>query len=89
MSTAYALLEDGGYIIVSTPFHGYWKNLALAVTGKLDNHFMALWEHGHIKFWSKRTLTVLLSSAGFRNITFSYAGRPYPFAKSMFACAQR
>lgn len=87
--TAYDLLEDGGHLILSTPFHGYWKNLMLALTGKMDSHFMALWDHGHIKFWSRATLGALLKEAGFRNIKYSYAGRFYPLSKSFFACAQR
>lgn len=87
--SAYDLLEDGGHLIVSTPFHGYWKNLMLAATGKLDRHFTALWDHGHIKFWSRRTLGALLEEAGFRNIRFSYAGRFYPISKSFFAIAQK
>lgn len=85
----YSLLEPGGTAIVSTPFHGYWKNLALAVTGKMDAHFTALWDHGHIKFWSERTLAQLLEEAGFRNIRFRHAGRIPALAKSMIAIAQR
>jgi 2-polyprenyl-3-methyl-5-hydroxy-6-metoxy-1,4-benzoquinol methylase len=27
------LVEPGGVAILSTPFHGYWKNLAIALTG--------------------------------------------------------
>jgi 2-polyprenyl-6-hydroxyphenyl methylase/3-demethylubiquinone-9 3-methyltransferase len=87
--SAFDLLEDGGHLIVSTPFHGYFKNLMLAATGKLDDHFTALWDHGHIKFWSRKTLGALLEEAGFRNIQFSYAGRFYPISRSFFACAQR
>lgn len=87
--TAYNLLEDGGHLIISTPFHGYWKNLLLAATGKMDDHFTALWDHGHIKFWSRKTLGQLLEEAGFRNIRFAYAGRFYPLSKSMFAYAER
>lgn len=86
---AYDLLEDGGRLIVSTPFHGYWKNLLLAVTGRMDDHFTALWDHGHIKFWSRDTIGKLLQEAGFRNIRFAYAGRFYPISKSFFACAER
>jgi 2-polyprenyl-6-hydroxyphenyl methylase/3-demethylubiquinone-9 3-methyltransferase len=37
--------------VISTPFHGYWKNIALAVSGKFDDHFTALWNGGHIKFF--------------------------------------
>jgi hypothetical protein len=29
--------------------HGYLKNLALAVSGNLDRHVAALWDHGHVK----------------------------------------
>ena len=58
--------SQGSEFIVSTPYHGYLKNLMLALTGKLDNHFTALWDGGHIKFWSRKTLTQLLEMQGFR-----------------------
>ena len=87
---AYSLLDKDGIAIISTPFHGYWKNLVLAVTGKLDNHFTALWDHGHIKFWSMRTLSTLLEEAGFRKIKYVLVGRRFsPLAKSMIAIAQK
>jgi 2-polyprenyl-3-methyl-5-hydroxy-6-metoxy-1,4-benzoquinol methylase len=44
--TLFDLVEPGGMALVSTPYHGYLKNLALAVTGKFDAHFTALWDHG-------------------------------------------
>lgn len=40
--TLFELVEPGGGAIISTPSHGYLKNLALAVTGKMDAHFTAL-----------------------------------------------
>ncbi|MFN3682011.1 MAG: hypothetical protein ACK4VP_08235, partial [Nitrospira sp.] len=79
----------GGVAIVSTPYHGYWKNLALALSGKMDAHFTALWDHGHIKFWSIRTLRQLLQEAGFSEIRFLRVGRIPPLAKSMIAVAYR
>jgi SAM-dependent methyltransferase len=85
----HALLEPGGTAIVSTPYHGYWKNLALAVTGKFDNHFTALWDHGHIKFWSIDTLSVLLREVGFGEITAYRIGRVPALAKSMIAVARK
>lgn len=85
----YNLIAPGGYAIVSTPYHGYLKNLALAVTGKLDAHFTALWDGGHIKFWSIRTLGCLLGEAGFQEIRFQRVGRLPPLAKSMIAVARR
>ena len=87
--TLFDLVEPGGTAIVSTPYHGYWKNLALALSGQLDCHFTALWDHGHIKFWSIRTLTQLLQEAGFRSITFHRIGRIPALAKSMIAVARK
>ena len=52
-------------LIYSTPYHGYLKSRALALSGKLDAHFTVLWDGGHIKFWSRRILTALLQEAGF------------------------
>jgi len=83
------LLEPDGIAVISTPFHGYWKNLALALTGKLDAHFTALWDGGHIKFWSENTLRKLLSEAGFIDIKFRRAGRFSVLAKSMIAIARK
>ena len=83
------LLEPGGTAIVSTPYHGYLKNLVLAATGKMDAHFHALWDHGHIKFWSIPTLTTLLTEAGFETPRFERVGRVPPLAKSMIAIARR
>ena len=87
--TLFDLLEPGGTAIVSTPYHGYWKNLVLALTCKMDNHFHALWDHGHIKFWSISTLTKLLGEVGFENIRFERVGRVPPLAKSMIAIVRR
>lgn len=83
------LLEPGGTAVISTPFHGYWKNLALALANKMDAHFTALWDGGHIKFWSERTLGTLLSEAGFVDVQFSRVGRIPPIAKSMIAVARK
>ena len=70
--------NGGGRFILTTPYHGYLKNLSIALTGKADRHYSALWEGGHIKFWSRRTLAILLREAGFRNMAFTGAGRiPY------------
>lgn len=88
-STLFELLQPNGLAIVSTPYHGYFKYLALAITGKMDQHLNPLWEHGHIKFWSAATLKKLLVEAGFQSIQFSFAGRLFPFSKSLIATARR
>lgn len=89
MGVIFQLLEPGGSVIVSTPFHGYWKNLALAASGKLDQHFTALWDGGHIKFWSRRTITILFEEIGFEDIHISLAGRVPVVANSMVVTARR
>lgn len=88
-ATLFDLLEPGGTAVISTPYHGYWKNLAMALSGKLDKHFTALWDHGHIKFWSIKTLTRLLTEAGFVDIRFERVGRVPALAKSMIAIAMK
>lgn len=87
--TLYDLVEPSGTAIVSTPYHGYWKNLVLALTGSMDTHFTALWDHGHIKFWSMKTLSALLLEAGFKDISFRRVGRIPILAKSMIAIARK
>lgn len=83
------LLLPGGLAVISTPYHGYLKNLVLALTNKLDQHFTALWDHGHIKFWSIKTLTILLSEVGLRVEQVERVGRWGPLAKSMIVSARR
>ena len=87
--TLFGLVAEGGAAIVSTPYHGYWKNLALAVTGRMDQHFTALWDHGHIKFWSMATLGELLREAGFVDVRFARVGRVPALAKSMIAIVRK
>ena len=80
--------RNGGELIISAPYHGYLKNLVLAITGRMDNHFTALWDGGHIKFWSKKTLSTLLMEHGFEVTEFRGSGRlPYLW-KSMFIRAR-
>jgi 2-polyprenyl-3-methyl-5-hydroxy-6-metoxy-1,4-benzoquinol methylase len=83
------LLEAGGTAIVSTPYHGYWKNLVLALSGKMDAHFTALWDGGHVKFWSIATLTSLMEEAGLQIERVVRVGRVPPLAKSMIFILRR
>lgn len=85
----YRLLKPRGKLILSTPYHGYLKNVALALSGKLEGHFTALWDYGHIKFWSRRTLGILLEEAGFTVVEFHGAGRVPFLWESMILVARK
>ena len=87
--TVFDTLEPGGLAFISTPYHGYWKNLMLACVGKWDEHLTVLWDGGHIKFFSINTLRILLREVGFQQISFLRVGRIPPFAKSMVALARK
>ena len=72
------VLKPGGTAIVTTPYHGYLKNLALSVMNKWDPHHDVFWDHGHIKFWSRTTLQKLFTDEGFEFESFEGLGRlPY------------
>lgn len=83
------LLTPGGIAVISTPYHSYWKNLALAITGKMDAHFGPLWDHGHIKFWSVQSLSRLLEEVGLVVERVDRVGRFPLLAKSMILTARR
>jgi len=82
-------LRPAGLFILSTPYHGYLKNLLIALGGKFDAHVSPLWDGGHIKFWSRRTLTRLLEEEGFRVDAFIGAGRLPGLWKSMILVGSR
>jgi SAM-dependent methyltransferase len=42
---------------------------------KWDAHASPLWDGGHIKLWSRKTLSLLLAETGFTNLQFRGAGR--------------
>src|SRR6185503_17585807 len=57
LDATFSQLKPGGHVLLGTPYHGYLKNLVLAATGKMDAHFSALHDGGHIKFFSVNTLS--------------------------------
>ncbi len=83
------VLKDGGHLLVTTPYHGYLKNLALSVADKWDFHHSALVDGSHIKFFSKSTIPQLLSENGFRVTSFNGTGRLPYLSKSMILLSQK
>ena len=89
IEAAAAQLRPGGYLLLTTPYHGYLKNLILAVTNRMDSHFNPLGDGGHIKFFSVETLTRLITLQDFTEIQFEFFGR-FPWIwKSMICLAKR
>ncbi len=82
------LVEPGGVALVTAPYHGYLKNVAIALSGSMDRHFNSLQEFGRIKFWSMETLGALLKGAGFASVEFHRVGRVPAVAKAMIAVAR-
>lgn len=82
-------LKPKGFLILTTPYHGYFKNMSIALFNKFDEHFNSLWEGGHIKFFSKSTLSELLKSNGFEQIRFLGCGRISYLWKSMMIIGEK
>jgi len=82
-------LKPQGYLVLSTPYHGFIKNLALSLFNHWDAHHTVLWEGGHIKFWSRKTLSLLLEQNGFKVVDFVGVGRVSFLWKSMILVAQK
>lgn len=83
ISLSSILLKPGGLLILSTPYHGYFKNFLISLLGGWDKHFTSLWTGGHIKFWSSKSIRELLHSCGFTVSKITTVGRIYPLSKSM------
>ena len=82
-------LKPGGIVIVTTPYWGYLKNIAMAVTNRMDRALTPLWDGGHIKHWSYATLCSLFGEEGFEVIAFHGAGRRIPYLWSGMAVVFR
>jgi 2-polyprenyl-3-methyl-5-hydroxy-6-metoxy-1,4-benzoquinol methylase len=89
LEAAHAILRPNGQVIIGTPYHGYLKNLALSLTGKMDSHFTVLDEGGHIKFFSVKTLSELLKRHGFSDLRFTFYGRAPWLWKNMICLARK
>ncbi|HEU5130545.1 MAG TPA: class I SAM-dependent methyltransferase [Pyrinomonadaceae bacterium] len=89
LEAAASSLKPGGQILLGTPYHGYLKNLVLAATGKMDAHFSALHDGGHIKFFSVNTLSKLMRTHGFEDLSFTFYGRAPWLWKNMICHARK
>lgn len=84
-----SLLAPGGVGLISTPYHGYLKNLAVVASGAFDRHFDPLWEGGHLKFFTESKLRALFEEFGFARVELHRVGRIPALAKSFLAVVRR
>jgi 2-polyprenyl-3-methyl-5-hydroxy-6-metoxy-1,4-benzoquinol methylase len=83
---ARASLSPGGILVLSTPYHGLAKNLAIAAVC-FDQHFSV--DGDHIRFFSDRSLRRLLESNGFVLRHRAHRGRFPPFWANSVVFAER
>lgn len=83
------VLKRRGLLIITTPYYGYLRNLALSMFNRWDHHFTALWDHGHIKLFSRKTLSTLVAEEGFDVIRVRGVGNFWGMWRHMVVVAQR
>lgn len=83
------LLEPNGIAVVSSPYHGYAKNLAISLANGWDSHLDPFWPGTQVRFFSEATYTRLWRLAGFSDIAIQRVGRIQMFAKSMIAVLRK
>ena len=87
LEAALSLLRPSGWLVLTTPYHGYLKYFALAAAGRMDRHLNPNWDGGHIKFFTVRSLRELLRKHHFLVRDCLFFGRIPGFWKSMIVVA--
>ena len=85
----HSVLAPGALGIISTPYHGYLKNLLVIASGRFDRHFDPLWEGGHLRYFSIPKLRALFAEANLVPVGFHRVGRVPVIAKSVIAVFRR
>jgi SAM-dependent methyltransferase len=80
------VLRRGGRLLVTVPYHGLLKNVAIALT-RFDAHFDV--QGQHLRFFTRASLTTLLRDTGFDEVRIEVAGGFPLFRESLVARAVR
>ena len=86
LSEIYRILKVNGKLLLTTPYHGFIKNL-LIIFLNFENHFNPTGPH--IRFFSKKSLLSCITKVGFRPLIHGYFGRFYPVPHCMFILAEK
>jgi ubiquinone/menaquinone biosynthesis C-methylase UbiE len=80
------ILKPGGKALITTPYHGLIKNIILALF-YFDDHFNPTGPH--IRFFTQKSLYLLLEDNNFKIIKRGYYGRFYPIPHSIYVLVQK
>jgi SAM-dependent methyltransferase len=69
------ILRPGGRLLVTVPYHGRFKNVLIALFN-WDEHFVP--STSHIRFYTKRSLSRIVSAAGLSSIRTKTCGMGRP-----------
>lgn len=89
LMNARQMLRPGGLLLLTVPYHGYLKNLGIALSGRFDLRLQAVEDHGRLKFFSHHSLGTLVQQCGFEGVQIQNLGRVSPIARSMLLSARR
>lgn len=80
------VLKPGGKILISTPYHGVIKNIALSIYG-----FEKVFDptEAHIRFFTKKSLYGMLTKAGLTIEKYGHFGRFFPLSRGMFVVCSK
>ena len=88
MSELRRVLRSGGTLALSTPDHGPLARLALGLAPRaFDRHFDP--RRDHLRFYTRRTLTLLLSDFRFESVQLSGLGGVPGARRTLLASARR
>lgn len=80
------LLRPGGKLLLTTPYHGWLKDVVLLFSGRMDRHYHDPFSE-HVRYYSRRTLAAVLTRHNLRLVAFHGIGRVAYLWRSMFVVA--
>lgn len=86
LSELHRVLKKDGKILITTPYHGFLKNLIIIATS-FEKIFDPM--GAHIRFYTKKSLFSVLEENHLHVIKNGYYGRFYPIPRSIYVIAQK
>ena len=80
------ILLTGGLLILTVPYHGIVKNVAIALFG-FERHYDP--NLSHIRFFTRKSLAASLQRGGFRIVAVKGLGRRFPLWMSLGVIAKK